>query len=308
MPGKVFISCGQRPPNEIKVALAVENLLEKEFELNTYLAFKIQSLADIMTITNELRSSDYYLFIDFLRRPEKAEDLPVSLFTHQELALAHHLGFNDIIALQQEGILKEEGFLRYVLSNPEKFVDQEDLLEKLRNLVRNKGWSSQFSRNLIVEELGFTAPFYYGDHTGSFFECTWQVRVNNHRPDTAAVGTVCILDSIRTHDGKQIEIEDRSYLKWAGQKGYERIILPKHFGDIDIFSIHADHPGIFLHSLRDTPRSPVITPDGEYELFYKLFSQGFPIVEFSVKLDLKWTQLIPSQWNNQSRACLKQQV
>lgn len=54
-----------------------------------------------MTITRELRNSDYYLFIDFLRRTDKPEDLAYSLFTHQELALAHHLGFGDMIALRQ---------------------------------------------------------------------------------------------------------------------------------------------------------------------------------------------------------------
>ena len=31
--GKVFISCGQRPPKERKIADAVKQLLEKEFEL-----------------------------------------------------------------------------------------------------------------------------------------------------------------------------------------------------------------------------------------------------------------------------------
>jgi hypothetical protein len=118
MAGRVFISCGQRPPAEREVAERIRALLEDEFHLSAYLAFRIQSLDDVMTITRELKSSDYFLFIDFLRRPERSEDLPVSLFTHQELALAHHLGFKDIIALQQEGA-PLEGFLRYVLSNPE---------------------------------------------------------------------------------------------------------------------------------------------------------------------------------------------
>lgn len=304
MPGKVFISCGQRPPTERKIALSVKDLLEKEFGFKTYLAFKVQSLDDIMTITNELRSSDYYLFIDFVRCPQAAEDLSVSLFTHQELALAHHLGFGDIIALQQRGT-PLEGFLRYVLSNPEIFQDEQDLLNKLRKLVPDKGWSKEFSRNLTVEEVGFTPPIQYRDHTGTYVEYVWQVRVHNRRPDSAAVGTVCILDYIRSPDGKRINSPDRSYLKWAGQAGYERTILPEDFGDVDLFSLHADRPGLFLHSLRDTPREPILMDNGECELFYKLFSQGFPLVEFSVKLDLKWIQPTLSQWDNRSRAILQ---
>ena len=93
--GKVFISCGQAEPNERAAAASVRDLLKKEFNLDSYLAIYVQNLDDIMIITNELRSSDYFLFVDFNR---------CSLFTHQELALAHHLRFGgNIIALRQKG-------------------------------------------------------------------------------------------------------------------------------------------------------------------------------------------------------------
>lgn len=59
MPGKVFISCGQRPPREKNIAEKVGELLKEKFKLDYYLAFKIQGLNDIMKITEELRSSDY---------------------------------------------------------------------------------------------------------------------------------------------------------------------------------------------------------------------------------------------------------
>lgn len=124
MAGKVFISCGQRG-DERRIAKGIADLLEDDFELTHFLAFRIQSLNDIMTITKELCSSDYYLFIDFRRDPGKPEDLPCSLFTHQELALAHHLGFTEMIALQQEGA-PLEGFLRYVLSIPVPFINEDD--------------------------------------------------------------------------------------------------------------------------------------------------------------------------------------
>ena len=66
MPGKVFISCGQRHRDERETADKIATLLLDEFGLQSYLAFNIQSLDDIMKITQELRSSDYYLFVDFL--------------------------------------------------------------------------------------------------------------------------------------------------------------------------------------------------------------------------------------------------
>lgn len=301
MAGRVFISCGQRPPDERRVAEEIAKILKDEFDLTPYLAFKIQSLNDIMTITKELRKSDYYLFIDFLRksknllfnllkRTNNPQDLPCSLFTHQELALAHHLGFENIIALQQRGT-PLEGFLRYVLSNPEPFDDEKDLFHKVRRLVKDRGWTKDYSRNLVIEEIGFTdVPWYYTDHTGTSYDLVWQLKVENRRPDVAAVGTVCILNYIIS-GGNRIDSPDRAYLKWARQAGYDRTIIPKDFGVIDLFAIRDDCGGIFLHSLRDAvPREPVLLNDGDYELFFMLFSQGFPLLEFSVDLKLRWTR------------------
>lgn len=297
MAGKVFISCGQRPPREREVAEQLRALLEEEFNLEAYLAFRIQSLDDIMTITRELKSSDYFLFVDFLRRPNRPEDLPMSLFTHQELALAHHLGFRDIIALQQEGA-PLEGFLRYVLSNPEQFSTPDDLIVKTRLLLQERNWHPDYSRNLTIEQLDWTTPLQYRDHTGTWIETVWQIRVHNHRPDVAAVGAVCILDSIALPDGRRAPAPDRSYLKWAGQSGYDRTILPTDFGDIDLLSVHLDGPGIFLHSLRDTPREPIVRENADYRFHFKLFSQGFPLLEFSVNVRLRWEAPDVAQFEN----------
>ena len=323
MVGKVFISCGQRslnekkvaeqvgpsPQDEKKIAEQVETILREEFHLNPYLAFKIQSLDDIMTIISELRSSDYYLFIDFLRDPKNLGDWSYSLFTHQELALAYHLGFrNEMIALRQERTTQKgaklEGFLRYVLGNPEPFRDEAELLDKIRFLIREKGWTADYSRNLVVSGGEWTLPLQYTDHTGTSTEKVWQVRVDNKRPDIAAVGAVCILDYIKTADGTKTERQDRAYLKWAGQQGYERTILPQDFGLIDLFAIRPDTPGVFLHSLRDTLREPILIVDGDYELFFKVFSQGFQLVEFSVKLNYRWTRYTSSEWSPGSTATL----
>jgi hypothetical protein len=250
-----------------------------------------------MTITKELRSSDYYLFIDFQRETKGENELSCSLFTHQELALAHHLGFQEMIAFQQEGA-PFEGFIKYVLSNPEHFANEDDLLHKIRELVKQRQWNPSYSRNLVISNEGFTPPLSYADHTGSTIQRVYQVKVENRRPDVAAVGAICILDYIiNKSDGNKIISPDRSYLKWAAQHGYERTILPDDYGIIDAFAVRADMPGLFLHSLRDTPRESIISDaDGEYGLYYKLFSQGFPLVDFSVKVKINWRPPNTMQW------------
>ncbi|MDD5016439.1 MAG: hypothetical protein PHW73_15345 [Atribacterota bacterium] len=286
MSGKVFISCGQRPPFEKNVAEKIAKLLKEDFELDSYLAFKIQGLNDIMKITEELKSSDFYLFIDFFRKDKVG--LPCSLFTHQELALAHHLGFQEIIAFQQKRA-PLEGFLRYVQSNPEPFKDEDDLLQKLRIIVSERGWNKNYSRNLIISNVSRVGPLYYSDQTGKYHEWVWDVDIENRRPDVAAINTACLLDYIISPAGAKIESSDRSWLKWGGQIGYQRTILPMDYGKINIFAIHCNENGVYLHSAQDlVPRTPVITDEGVYKMCYKIFAEHFPLFSFIVELDYRY--------------------
>jgi|LQYC01.1.fsa_nt_gi hypothetical protein len=292
MAGKVFISCGQRG-KERGVAESIKKMLKKDFSLNPYLAFKTQSLDDIMVITKELASSDYYLFIDFLRKPESDQDLECSLFTHQELALAHHLKFKgkEIIALQEKGAILA-GFLKYVLSNPEPFKGPNELCKKIKKLVKEKEWSWDYSRNLIVREIGFTGPWSYSVCASSGTDMVYQIKVENKRSDIPAIRTICSLDYYsKKKNGTKTLSHDRSNLKCAGQATFEPTIRPKDFAKFDLFAIRGKDPGIFLHSQWDGyPQGPVIEDNGIYQLFYKIYSEGFQPVEFTVEVNLKWSK------------------
>jgi hypothetical protein len=299
MTGKVFISCGQAEANEKAAAASVLELLRTKFNLTPYLAIQVQSLDDIMIITDELRSSDYFLFIDFNR---------LSVFTHQELALAHHLGFGgDIIALRQGGASDMQGFMRYVLSNPTRFDTTDELLEQVKRLVQTKGWNSRYSRNLVVgPTLTRSGAVHYVDHTGQSVQESWRVKIENHRPDTAALGVVCVLDTIRFPSGENYPSADRGYLKWVGHQGYERTILPQTSEEVDVFAIRRDQPGIFLLSTLDVvPRQAIATENGAYELNYKVFARDFPLLRFKVRVSLQWQPTTPITWTHRSDASLK---
>lgn len=299
MTGTVFISCGQLEAYEKDAANKVAMLLATEFNLDAYVATETQSFDDIMKITDRLRSSDYFLFIDFNRR---------SLFTHQEFALAHHLGFGrDIIALREKNAPPMEGFVKYVLANPKIFDGTDELLREIRNLAKAKGWTSQFSRNLVVTPtLSVSGPVPYVDHTGQSFQQSWRVTIENRRPDAAAVGTVCILDSIRFSSGDTKPSDDRGYLKWVGHQGYERTILPMTSEAVDVFAVRPDKHGLFLLSTRDgVPREPIATENGNYELSYKVFAREFPVLEFAIRVDLTWEAPTPSTWTIKTNAALR---
>lgn len=315
MAGKVFVSCGMHLPEEREAALRVSELLKTIFGLKPYVAISVHSLDDVMTITNELRSSDYYLFIDFKRQ---------SLFTHQEFALAHHLRFGgNIIALRETrrpkgplSFLKRkatdspQGFLRYVLSNPAAFESIDDLIKQVRRLVSEKGWTPGYSRNLVVNRtMKRSGVLSYRDHTGTSLHESWRATIENHRPDAAAVGAICILDSILLPSGVRHSSPDRGYLKWVGHGSYERTLLPNSSEEIDVFAVRQGQPGLFLLSTLDShPRQPIVTDNGEYELTYKVFARDFPMLEFALTVNLKWQP--PSAaggfWPNQTEAGVKE--
>ena len=131
MSGKVFISCGQATPEERDIAAEIHSWF-RERGFAPYVAIQTQSIQDVNSgIINELRTSDYYVFIDFRREQlcsEREETWRGSLFTNQELAIAYILGFNNVIFLQEEGI-KLEGLLRYMGSNASRFANKRDVPE-----------------------------------------------------------------------------------------------------------------------------------------------------------------------------------
>lgn len=305
--GRVFISCGQREGERV-IAEKIRTLLKSKFSLESYLAFKIQGLDDIMKITEELKSCDYYLFVDFYRKRKfinifkNTGNLACSLFTHQELALAHHVGFKEIIAIQEKGA-PLEGFIKYLLSNPEHFKNEQELLQKVEYLVRNRGWNKDYSRNLVLEEVRkYETVITSNDQAGGHTEFVWHAKIVNRRPDIAAVNVCCVLDSIVYPDGGVHKSSDRSFLKCAGQfQAYSLTILPQEFGLIDIFSIHAEKRGLFLHSVLASSSVPIVQSDGMYKLNYKLFSEGFPLLYFTVEVNYRAESAV-SFWENPTEA------
>lgn len=320
MAGKVFISCGQRPPDETVIAYRIRDLLKDRFGLESYLAFKVQSFDDLMQITKELSICDYYLFIDFRRERLgwKGASYRGSLFTHQELAIARHLGFSEIIALQQEGVLLE-GFAKYILSNPERFKSNEDLMNKIERLVRERGWSVTYSRNLVAGRLTRNVPMLYADHSTirPRNEVIWHCQIANRRNDKAAINTLAILKQLENPDAS-ISSPDNTFLKWAFQQNdYSRTIFPLSDASFDLLAVDFSAPrNVYLHSRLDTylptsvgtiERQPFIANgNGIYKLTYHVFAENFPILEFRIILnltgDINTTELHYEQNNDRIRS------
>lgn len=280
----VFLSCGQRE-GEREIAREIKRVIETEFRMDCYNADSVQGFDDVMSVTDHLSKADYFLFIDFKREITKENPIPISVFAHQEFALARAWGITEPIAFQEEGV-KSYGILAYVLAHPISFT-RENLLEKIREEI-GKRWDKNYSRNLVIDRVEASDPeelIRFGDHTGSSIERTWFLFVQNRRKDRPAFNTIAILHSVRNEATGQHSRPDSSYLKWAGQMGFQKTIFPKDEAHFDAFSIRVGQPGVFIHSAADVERKAIITDVGRHILEYRIFSESFPPVSATVRLN-----------------------
>jgi hypothetical protein len=278
MSGKVFISCGQASPEEKSTAADLSHWL-RDRGFTPYVAIHAQSIQDVNTaIIAELKASDYYIFIDFPR--EVLADDPGrkrrgSLFTHQELAIAYILGFEKVLFLKHKDV-KREG---------------QEAVEKAKQAVNERNWTPTYTRHLIASHLRWSDSMqrYTSHNTGEVFIGKFlYIDIENRRSDLAAFNTVARLSSISDIDGQNIAVADLSHLKITGQPGYSQTIWPNSHGAFDLLLTTSEEGGaIFLNSSLDvTPKPAIITMQGRYVLRYEVLSECFPVLVFSIEIDV----------------------
>lgn len=299
MPAKVFISCGQASENEKRFASDLKRWLESEgFE--AFVAIDLQSIQDVNNvIIANLRTSDYYIFVDFRRERifgrHYFKDLFTSrfrgsLFTHQELSISYLLGFPEAIFLQEQNV-QREGLLAFILGNARTFRNIDDALKLAREEVKNKKWHPAFSRAMELRWIPLVGPFYYADHSTrppGRFSHIGKIGVKNKRIDLPAINTVARLEEIIDPQG-QSHSPDTSSLKWAGEPGYSKLIFQGEEGVFDAFGILDSNPlEVYLHSASDFSPRQKITQGGKgtYILRYSVSAVGFPKCEAIIELNL----------------------
>lgn len=293
MPGKVFISCGQASAEERDTSAELSKWLREQGFL-PYVAIQAQSIQDVNTaIISELKASDYYIFIDFPREllqgdPDSAHR--GSLFTHQEMAIAYILGFERVLFLRHKDV-KLEGLLKYTASNAIIFSAPKEAIEQAKESIKQRGWMPNYTRHLMATNLYWSKGMIHyvshstGEHlVGRFLS----IDIQNYRSDLAAFSTVARLGSINDANGNTIPVTDRSHLKAHGQPGYDQTIWPESHGAFDLLLAKAEQGGVIcLNSSLDlVPKPSIITQPGRYILCYEVLAKSFPVLIFSIKLDV----------------------
>ena len=291
MPAKVFISCGQGSLEERKVAQQLGDWFKSKC-FNPYVAIEVQSILDLNAgIIGELKTSDYYLFVNFRREIVTSnagnQFYRGSLYTNQELAIAYALGFDHMLLVNQKSSEKE-GVFKFIVTNIPEFDAHADVLQLVQNAVQKAGWQHDYTRQLAAANLRLADPVHYvGDSTPRDIR-TLHVDIQNRRPDLGAVGCVARLVRFGLHGQTLNPAPDRSLLKVTGLPGYEQTIWPMSHGAFDLFGIlFRSRRHVFLNSALDVhPRQPIIDTPGNYHFEFEVFSQGFPPLNINVLLNL----------------------
>lgn len=285
MTARVFISCGQRE-GERGVARDVATWFTLE-GFRPYVALEAQSIQDVNSgIIGELRRSDYYVFIDFRReRLDGADqkDSRGSLFSHQELAIAYVLGFEQAIFFRETGA-RLEGLGAFMMANATLFQDRATLPGLVAEAVRRRGWTPGYSRNLIVGPLRWSEqPIQYRDLRGRFL----YLDIQNRRPDVAAAGAVARLAAMHLDGDGRVPSPNRSPLKVTGQAvAFQQTIWPQDHGAVDLLCVDLTNGArVYLNNALDVFPTPLLFERrGSHLLHYEVFAPGFELLQFCIRL------------------------
>lgn len=216
MPAKVFISCGQASRKEQSMADQIDDWFRSQ-GYSTYVATQVQTLQELNSqIIEALKSSDYFLFINLPREaiPPKTNGRLYrgSVYSNQELAVAHAFGFEHMILLNHKHV-KNEGVFRYLVVNTPEFELLSDVLSIVQEAVKSSRWENTFSRHLQLSNPRIDGPVTYGDHTGLRNLRIAHIDVSNNRPDIGAADCTARLVSIEQSGSANQSSPDQSRLK-----------------------------------------------------------------------------------------------
>lgn len=294
MRSRIFISCGQHSPREVKIARRVAELLDSH-GFDPYVAKEVQNVFEINSgIIGELKNSDCYLLVNFRREQMVRRGYRGSLFSNQEFAVAYALGFDRIIVVNEKGV-RSEGMLGYIGCNTKAFETDDECLVIVEGALDLSGWEPSYSRRLRAENVRFKHDRYI-HFTQELMDGRFlSLDIANKRPDIAAVETSGRLVGFR-RDGEQnwspSSPHHRSLLKASGRSGFSHTVFPRSseifnilfMGSVSRNSAERDD-GIYLNSALDlipNPRLPL--KPGQWELLYEFYAIGFPLLCVEVSL------------------------
>jgi hypothetical protein len=263
----------------------------KDLGYEAYLALYDQTLRSLReNIFAKLGDqTEYFLFIDFCREElDTSKNCRGSLFSHQELAIASFLGFDeDVIVFQEKGLLERDGMIGAFQANRTQFDCRSRLVDDIRKAVGRK-WRNDWRRKLVLEQADDpdceAVPRMCGA-TGFFFH----VRAKNRHIRATARNCYAYLRTIRNTLTNEARPFEAAELRWAGYQFPTAIIPPgnctRRF-DAVWFNSASPHRPLF-NIFSDWPRSiPRLQGPGQWVLEYEVVSDNVPGSILPLRLEI----------------------
>jgi hypothetical protein len=292
---RIFLSAGgnEQPAlgrlDEAHITKDLIQRLEKPEEglgYEVYFALPQQSTEDLVNdIFQNLKNSEYYLFIDFKREKLTEDDGSVtqrgSLFSNQELAIAQFQR-KKIIAFQEDGVKKLDGILRFIHVNATPFSSRDGLVDKIIAEVKVR-WDNTWKNQLkLYRKQGESAvvEFTYKDsikRSATFFH----VDVQNKHNEQAARDCYVFVEKI-TDLGSGLDITPAKLVefKWEGVTSARITIPPQITRSFDgLYIFHDEQKTAYLGVnpfIVDFSKFIYTLPSpGRYEMSFVVYSNDF---------------------------------
>lgn len=280
----IFISCGQtKGSREERIALKIKAKLKKKYD--PYIASEEQTTKGLLdNIFDQIRTAEYFLFIDFKRRKSLGTDR--SIYANQELAIAGFLEIDDIIAFREKG-LKPEGMQKAAMQlNPTVFLltDEEKFVKTVCDEVRSK-WPTKWKNKLDITDIEIEDDVPKVDGSSTKY---YQLRICNLHRKKDATNCFGYIDSIYDLD-KRSEIKTRLVeIKWEGTIIPNIKIFHQNSRKLDAFFYYKHDPTkMCFSSFSDSLSNLAPIPAGNYRITFSVASDNFYKASEEVFLEFK---------------------
>jgi hypothetical protein len=294
---KIFLSCGQNKSTEEPNFAASLAAAIRSLGFDCYIAIVDQSLSGLReNIFRQLDSSEYFVFVDFLReklinKNGEVESCRGSLFSHQELAIASYLEMPCLV-FQEHGIKQRDGMLSSFHVNPVEFTDRSTLVEVVRKAVAARiesgEWSTTWKNGLHIclptkkfgdAARGVGGPMYRYYH----------ISLHNLHRSMLALNCYAILQSVEVVATGVRPSADSIEIKWAGSNLPNVFVSPKSSRRFDALRIAHGNPTkveFVIPWCDSTEFWPHVEGVGRYRITYSVSSSNFPVADRVFMLDL----------------------
>lgn len=276
---KVFISCGQKTKEEKDIGREIiEYFKKKGFE--PHFAEEVHSpLGLTQNIYDNLRTSEYFVCINFKRD----ESTYGSLFVQQELAIASYNKL-PLMAFHQPAV-KIEGVAKHLHVNSIEFHNVTDIISNLDKWT--KSWDSasknQFSISLGNEYLNMTIQ-----NQNNGLSNWYAILVENLSSTFTATNCYAFIESIYDIKNKKSKFDKNEYKNELIWSGTGRIIVNipyKAKRDIDaIYTLQGSGIWIFQEFKTSTIYRYPQLPDGHYKIIYTIHSDNLPEAKIELQI------------------------